>query len=295
MVFLFYNKWLLRLIVVLCGVGVGLASWQYITLSVAKLPDQGLRDAAAIISFLIAGWLVMLIAEVIDNHYVRVLGCLCLGLGAYVSFPWMFRIDGPKLLELPQGAAGMRLCFLSFWGACLLGTLMLGLLVARLVLDRLHYGRRPAALARKADVSLGPAPPQAGSPPAEPELAPIPVDTSPLNVSGPPATTSLPPAPRAIGPVSTLTAIGGVYLGSTFKLAPGENLIGRQDAAILLAGDNQVSRRHAAITVDEDGLATLADMGSTNGCFVNEMRVTSIQLAPGDLLRIGTTLFKVEP
>jgi len=295
MVFLFYNKWLLRALVLLAGLGVALTAWYYIGLSVEKMPEQGLRDAAAIISFFVAGWLVMLIAEVVDHHYVRALGCLCLGLGGFVSHPWVFNVDGPKLAQLPDGANGMRLVGLGFWGALGLAALMFAILVTRLVLDRLHYGRRPAPVTRM-DVSLGARPAGMGAPPPPAALPPIPIDTSPLNFSAQPAQTPPPVAapPRAVAPVSTLTGIGGLYLGSRFTLSPGEHTLGRQDAEVLLANDNQISRKHATITVAPDGIATLADAGSTNGTFVNDMRVTSMQLAPGDVIRVGTTLFKVE-
>src|SRR5690606_28663977 len=76
MIYIFYNKILLRLLVVLCGLGIGLATWKYVGLSAEKLPEQGSRDALAIVSFLIAGWLVMLIAEVVDQHYMRAFAAL---------------------------------------------------------------------------------------------------------------------------------------------------------------------------------------------------------------------------
>ena len=291
MVYLFYNKWLLRLLAVLSGLGVGLASWYYIALSVEKIPEQGLRDAAAIISFLIAGWLVMLIAEVIDHHYVRALGCLCLGLGAYISFHWVFRVDGPKLVELPDGASRMALVKLGFWGAVGCAALMLVLLLARLVIDRLNYGRRPAYVAR-ADVSLGIRPEGMGVAPPPEALPQIPIDTSPLQIT--PGDSQPVSPPRSAAPVSSMVGIGGVYLGTRYALAAGEHSIGRQDADILLTNDMQVSRHHAVLRVAEDGIATLADVGSTNGCFVNDMRVSEMQLAPGDVIRIGTSLFKVE-
>src|SRR6266404_4470780 len=69
MVFVFYNKLLLRAFVFLTGALSAVCAWHYIALSAQKLGAGGVRDALAIISFLVAGWLVMLIAEVVDNHY----------------------------------------------------------------------------------------------------------------------------------------------------------------------------------------------------------------------------------
>jgi len=295
MAFLLYNKLLLRLLVILSGIAVGAATYYYVTLSGQKLPEHGVTDALAIISFLIAGWLVMAIAEVIDNHYARVFGCLCIGLGGYMSFPWVFRTDGPKLAELPGGAEGMRIVTLGFWAAIGLAAVMLVLLVWRLILDRVTYGRRPRAVARD-DTALGQRPAGMGEPQRSPELPPIPIDASPLAVGSTPAgeAPATPAAPREPAPVSKLVGIGGVYLGTEFALAPGDHLLGRAEAEFLLANDNQVSRRHAQLSVTPDGIATITDLGSTNGTYLNDSRVTSVALAPGDILRIGTSLFKAE-
>jgi hypothetical protein len=325
MVFLFYNKWLLRLLVLLTGGALGLVAFKYTSLLALKLPETGVRDALSIVAFLIAGWLAMLIAEVLDNHYARVLGCLGVGLGAFVAHPWLFRKDGPQLVKVEGGVEGMQLINIAFWAATACAGLMLVLLVTRLILDKLNLGRLPGAISTAqvdrllATVSQGAAAPAtaneaalaagiAGAAPVskESDLPPIPVDTSPLAVTT--ATDALSAAsagareatpataePRHPAPVSKLSGIGGLYVGRVFELVSGENSVGRQDASILLADDSQVSRRHAAITLATDGIATLKDLGSTNGSFINDLRVdSSIQLQPGDVLRFGTSLFKVE-
>jgi hypothetical protein len=251
------------------------------------------RDALAIVSFLIAGWLVMLIAEVVDNHYLRAFACLCVILGGVVSFKWIFLVDGPVLRELTSGSFGMLMVTIGFWTALAVAAALFILLAIRLVLDKLHAGRRPPQ-AVAMDVSLGREPipgspgPGAGQPRGD-ELPPIPVDTSPLAVSTESATTA-----RQVGPVSRLVGIGGVYLGNAFDIKPGEISIGRENAGIELSNDNQVSRQHAAINIAPSGVATLSDLGSTNGTHVNNQPITSIELAPGDVIRIGTSLFKVE-
>jgi pSer/pThr/pTyr-binding forkhead associated (FHA) protein len=56
-----------------------------------------------------------------------------------------------------------------------------------------------------------------------------------------------------------------------------------------------VSRRHAAIHQVDDGLA-IEDLGSKNGTFVNERRVSGIvPVAPGDRIRFGNTVWRLEP
>jgi predicted component of type VI protein secretion system len=56
--------------------------------------------------------------------------------------------------------------------------------------------------------------------------------------------------------------------------------------------DDAVSQRHAMVFVDEAG-ASLLDMASTNGTFLNGKRTSSAELALGDLVRIGETRIEV--
>jgi hypothetical protein len=293
---LLYNKPLLRVLVVLAGLGVGLTAWHYTTLSFAKLGAGGVRDALAIISFLIAGWLMLVVAEVVDNHYVRAFAALCTALGGYVSYKWIFLVDGPKLAELPNSASGQRIIFWGFWGGMGCALLILVLVIARLIVHRVTYGRglvKPAAAEKVIAAGKAPGAIVAEAQPAEPELPPIPQNLS-MPAAGTAAATPATATARQPSPVTKLTGIGGMYLGTTYSLTPGEHTIGRQDALLLLSDDAQVSRRHATLTVQDGGLSTLADAGSTNGTFVNNQRIDSCELAPGDVIRIGTTLFKVE-
>ncbi len=57
-------------------------------------------------------------------------------------------------------------------------------------------------------------------------------------------------------------------------------------AAAVVLDDRDVSRRHARLEILEDHLV-VTDLGSTNGTFVNDERVTRRVLAAGDRLRIG--------
>ena len=57
-------------------------------------------------------------------------------------------------------------------------------------------------------------------------------------------------------------------------------------AAAVALDDRNVSRRHARIEIVDDDLV-ITDLGSTNGTFVNDERVTRRVLVPGDKMRIG--------
>lgn len=294
MVFVFYNKLLLRVLAGLTGVLTSLCAWHYIALSAQKLGQAGVRDALAIVSFLFAGWLVMLIAEVADNHYVRALGCLSYLLGAFISFKWIFQIDGPKLAELADGANRMQLASIAFWVAAGLALLMLLILVTRLIMDKANFGQLPKAEAQHLQPLSTDAVAAAAAQPAAAQasaLPPIPVDQSPLLAAAAPVAAQ---PVRTPAPVSRLRVTGGPYSGSSFELSGGSQSIGRQASDILLEQDSQVSRNHASIETGADGLATLRDNGSTNGTWVNGQRVSEIVLAPGDELRIGTTVLVAE-
>jgi pSer/pThr/pTyr-binding forkhead associated (FHA) protein len=71
-------------------------------------------------------------------------------------------------------------------------------------------------------------------------------------------------------------------------------LLGRDPAESLVAAAfeqcENVSRRHAMITVDDGGHATIRDENSTNGTFVNNDRLLpglEVRLVDGDMVRLA--------
>lgn len=74
--------------------------------------------------------------------------------------------------------------------------------------------------------------------------------------------------------------------------------IGRDFDSDICLDDPCVSKRHALIEtkvvslLDETYEHRLVDLDSTNACLVNNQRTTHALLADGDLVRIGTHLFK---
>jgi DNA-binding winged helix-turn-helix (wHTH) protein len=78
-------------------------------------------------------------------------------------------------------------------------------------------------------------------------------------------------------------------------LDEGENILGRDPEARGSIPDASLSRRHARITVRGDA-ATLEDLGSKNGTFVGDERVSGpVPLSDGDTVRLGLVrlLFRV--
>jgi Protein of unknown function (DUF3662)/Inner membrane component of T3SS, cytoplasmic domain len=69
--------------------------------------------------------------------------------------------------------------------------------------------------------------------------------------------------------------------------------IGRAPDNSLVLFDGRVSRHHARL-YGRRGALLLADLGSTNGSWVNDRRVEEMALGEGDRIRVGDTILVVE-
>ena len=90
----------------------------------------------------------------------------------------------------------------------------------------------------------------------------------------------------------TLEIVEGPDAGRTATLA-GTLEIGRDPSAGPTLSDEQVSRRHARISVQAGG-AIIEDLGSSNGTFVNDAEVYGPRIvSAGDQLLIGVSLIEL--
>ena len=90
-----------------------------------------------------------------------------------------------------------------------------------------------------------------------------------------------------------LRFISGKYQGGEYPLADaGELVIGRSSELDMVLIEDMVSRKHAKLTVAPEQI-TIADLGSTNGTFVNGEKVRRAQLKEGDRILIGTSILKL--
>ncbi len=80
-----------------------------------------------------------------------------------------------------------------------------------------------------------------------------------------------------------------VWRDRTFRLASGDNVIGRDPACNVWLDHSGVSRRHARIRIaDEAKPAVLEDLQSTNGTFIGRKAVTApTELRDEDVIKLG--------
>jgi S-DNA-T family DNA segregation ATPase FtsK/SpoIIIE len=121
------------------------------------------------------------------------------------------------------------------------------------------------------------------------------VDGAAITLGSRPAAT----LPTARGTQRTPVALSiahGPDAGRTVELFPGVHTVGRSDEATICLDDAGISRLHAAIRVSADSI-TLADLGSTNGTFLDDAPVGAEprSLVVGATVRVGDTLLVLRP
>jgi two-component system cell cycle response regulator len=90
----------------------------------------------------------------------------------------------------------------------------------------------------------------------------------------------------------SLVVYSGGDTGRQITLDEGRHTLGRSAAASLQIDGPGMSRMHAEVTV-EGASAVLRDLGSANGSFVQDQRLTGPRLlTDGDLVRLGSVLLK---
>jgi len=80
--------------------------------------------------------------------------------------------------------------------------------------------------------------------------------------------------------------------GDRYPLLAAITVLGRDNTADVILDDPGISRRHTEIRVTSDGphlVASIRDLGSTNGTFLNGERITSQRLTDGDRVSVGRT------
>ncbi len=88
---------------------------------------------------------------------------------------------------------------------------------------------------------------------------------------------------------------GWIVLPDGARVAVGDDpvVIGRLPECDIVLSDVNVSRRHAEVRHDSNGV-TVVDLGSTNGTRVNGAPIRQQRLAGGDLVTVGITTLRFE-
>ena len=78
-----------------------------------------------------------------------------------------------------------------------------------------------------------------------------------------------------------------------FDLRREVTVIGRKEDCDLRIPLQEISRKHCEVSVAR-GAVSVKDLGSANGTYVNDERVTEQSLSPGDRLAVGPVVFTVQ-
>lgn len=101
------------------------------------------------------------------------------------------------------------------------------------------------------------------------------------------------PGRRTRGAPSRLRVTGGPLGGTQLTLGTSAVLIGRSPSCTLVLEDDYSSNRHARIFPSE-GTWYVEDLGSTNGTYLGNQRVTNpMPLGIGQPVRIGQTVIEL--
>ena len=97
------------------------------------------------------------------------------------------------------------------------------------------------------------------------------------------------------GKTYALKFISGKYQGGEFPLkADKQIVIGRSSELDMVLVEDMVSRKHARITVNGAGQISIEDLGSTNGTYIDEQRLTrAIPVDAGRSFRVGKSVLEL--
>ncbi len=84
----------------------------------------------------------------------------------------------------------------------------------------------------------------------------------------------------------------GPDIGRRIPLPNKQYIVGRDDDAAFVVSRSSVSRQHARLYMDDEATWFVEDLNSTNGTFVNEVRIKHQQLNDTDQVRFGDAIYK---
>ncbi len=88
-----------------------------------------------------------------------------------------------------------------------------------------------------------------------------------------------------------LVVIYGAELGRKYHIGEHEMMIGRSADNAICLGQDEASRHHAILRIEDDRVK-VRDNDSTNGTYVNDVKIREAWLKTGDVLKIGRSILK---
>jgi Mg-chelatase subunit ChlD len=219
-------------------------------------------------------------------------------------------LSSPAFVQSPMGKPSMNLWVLGLGGCFMAGLILLVLSITQ---SRHKQASTASNLASASDlVSLPPAAsPPARSPikPAMAQRAPTLPDVELVSNATPPASKRAHTVPErsktqlavffdapAHGTYAWLKFRSGGLAGESVPVNEASFAIGAIEGNnLVLADDDTISSHHARL-LWEGAVLKIEDLHSTNGTFVNGVRLTTGRhlLKPGDEIRVGQTVMKIE-
>jgi hypothetical protein len=98
-------------------------------------------------------------------------------------------------------------------------------------------------------------------------------------------------SPKEAGVYYRLVCLTGGNKGESYVLLGNRIIVGRSEKADISLNDTKASREHGEIT-KVGAYWVVTDLGSQNGVVVNDKKITQQQLADGDKVIMGQTVFK---
>lgn len=91
----------------------------------------------------------------------------------------------------------------------------------------------------------------------------------------------------------TVRILSGPQRGQTFQLKEGRNLLGRRSSCYIQIQSHGVSKEHCEILVSTQSL-NISDLNSSNGTFVNGVRIQKSKLRVGDKISLNEVMLDIQ-
>jgi pSer/pThr/pTyr-binding forkhead associated (FHA) protein len=169
----------------------------------------------------------------------------------------------------------------------------------RLIVEMVGAAPMPPAPMPPAMPPMGMPQQPMGMPPMMAPQAPMPMSGAPMGM--PPMMAPQAPMPMSGAPAGgpadlvRLIAEGGQYNGRVFDLPPvAELTVGRGVGNELVLDDPSMSRKHVKLKRLGGGRIEIEDLNSANGTYINGRKITTAQAGPGDTVRFGEVMFRLD-